>query len=722
MAKSKVVSFEDLAALKERLEQASSAPTDSGQATTVTNVTEEVNLDELDIEAALASIMHTRTSLQEAGSVDDEELKAAVARKENARIQLPQLYEARTDLNARLKNLRPQIKIATQHNLAEKVAFLSGQIGEAEKALTYANRLIKAIEDRYPDVASEIAGSQSRMSFVRGALARFAQNEAGQYTASGTVNPAPATIAETTAFLTGLIEKISTGERAFMRPRQDSETALVVTAKGSWVSMYPEILEISELGVALTRYRMAIETADRQRLELWAAGLVEAGYLLSSKMAQAMKETGTEGLRRNVLDLVDAGSGYFFMPVRINNLRCNVTSYQEVRNPQMLVRVFPGSIAAHVMRFDRVTAPQAVEEIFGKEGATRHKVTVPFNTVAELLDPKGSVGKRIPENLRKALVSAHNFAQRQRQEQADLAQIRNVSGLENLITIEEMGHENTGTAVVSVSEYSEEDESYRTYPLAMRVVSDGNVARPGLATSRSKEGWLYKALLKDDVKVTEFFARVQDGTFSNAKLQDVAVRNEGFEVDWLVARAAGTHNAELISAKNGNVSALCLTVADGGRDGTFVVTVPVHDRNPGGAPRDRRQTRDKGREAAYVVTRSGDTIMFVAGLTGYSRTKLETSGCKFNEPYAIELLADYPRYVLRTVFCVVTKTEREKAPTHLLRTSTKPVTVTAVPSEATPVPQVDEPVGEPMEELYGDVLDVAESGYVEDDSADETDA
>lgn len=712
----KVVGLEGLSVLKQKLEgeQAPSA-LDGTLVTGVQVGSEEINLDdELGIQGILASIMHARVKLQEAGSVDDEELKTAVARKENARVQLPQLYEARVDLEARLKDMRSQVKIATQHKLTDKVTLLSSQIGEAERALTHASRLIKAIEDRYPDMAAEFTVSHDRMSFVRSALARFAQNEAGQYTASGTVNPAPATIAEATTFLTGLIEKISTGERAFMRTRQDGETALVVTAKGSWVSMYPEILEINELGVALIRYRMAIETAERQKLEQWAAGLVEARYLLSPKMVQAMKEKGAEGLRRNLLDLVDAGSGYFFMPVN-NNDRCVVGSYAEVRRPEVLVRIIvPEEVrtAAYVIQFNRVTAPQVVDGVFGKEGS-RHYVTVRFNTVAELLDPEGLVGKRIPENLRKALVSAYNFAQRQRQEQADLAEIRNVRKVELLRTVEEISTGRAGTAVISVSEYSEEGESYRTYPLAMRVVSDGNVTRPGLATSRSKEGWLYKAL-KDDVKVTEFFARAKDGTFSNVKLQDVAVRNEEFEVDWLVARAAVTHNAELISAKNGNVGALCLMVADGGRDGTFVITVPVHDRKPGS--KDRHQSRDKGRKAAYVVTRSGDTITFVTGLTGYSRTKLETSGCKFNEPYAIEFLADYPRYVLRTLFCAVTGvTDRDKAPLHLLRT--KPVAaVTVVPSEVTPAPQVDESVEEP----YGDVLDVADRDYIEDDPADET--
>ncbi|MDP3769861.1 MAG: hypothetical protein Q8R40_02910 [bacterium] len=707
MAKEKVASLEDLAALKVRLQQEAPSvpvvPTDTTFGSIpVSNSGSEVNFDELDLDAALASIMGKLRASKEAASTGDEELEAAIARKENARTRLPEFYASRRELTALLAEKHPKLVIAKQHKITDVVASLSVHVSEAQKALDHSNRLIEAIEGKYPDMVAELKAGQDRTGFVQSVLARFAKNETGQYVASSTVNPAPATIDAANTFLTGLITQISTGEKAVLRPRQDGETAVVVTAQGSWVSKYPEILEINELGVALTRYRIAIDTAGRQKIEQWAAGLVKDGYLLSPQMVKAMKEKGMKGLRRNLLDLVEnPESGYLFVPVS-NHARCTVTSYMDVRRPEVLVRVSPReSAVGYVIKFCQVNVPQLMEDVFGKEGTTRHKVTVTFNNVAELLDEKGPVGRRIPKNLRDALQNALNVATRQRQEWADLAEIRNVSGLEDLRTIDAISQGMAGTAVISLSEYSEEGES-RTYPLAMRVVSDGTVVRPGKVTSRSKEGWLYKAL-KDGAKVTELFARAKDGTFSNAKLQDVVVRNEEFEMDWLLLLAANQHNAELVSAKNGNVGGLCLTVAEGGRDGTFVVTVPVHDRKPG-TPRNRRGVRDNGRLAAYVVARSGDTVTFTDGLTGYSRSKLESSGCKFSEPYAIGSLPDFPRYLMRTVLCAVTRTERDKAPAYLLRVM---AVVTAVPSgsqasEAPVDPVDDEPVNESVDEGLSD--------------------
>ena len=631
---------------------------------------DELDIDELDIDAILASLSAATQGLAER----DEEIQRAIqeqaarevteqreaeqreAAKSLARTRLAELYSATSRLQSMLEN-------------ANKVGMVG--VKQAQETMAMSLRGVKILEEKYPELKREIQGSFSRQVAAREVITRFVRDDTG-YATKGTPNPTAATVKEATSFLAGVVKQVATGKDGLLRPREGDEKATLVTADGSWVSKYPEIVEITEMCAVFTDYRIAVEKADRQRLENWAAGLVNSNpaFLLTPDMVDTMKGKEQEGFRRNIRDAFERPGGYVFMPVN-TRMRCDVTSYMGVRVPEVLVRIWPAQATGgkkYVIRFDRATVPQIVSEVFGK-GPIYHPVTVKFDGLDELVAAKSG----IPEVLRNALVSALSFADRQRKEQADLAVIRDVATLgDGWVTVEDISKGEAGIAVVSIPSYVEYDEKAkrdRKYPLGMQMVSDGTTVKPGLATLRSKEGWMYKTLAKDGgMKVRDMFVRGKDGALSNAKLQDVFVRNEsGFEMNHLMDAAGMEHKAQRISAKNGNVSGLCFMQADGGRDGTYVGSVIVFDKKPHHMTKmGRQQTRENGREAAYVMTRSGDTITFVAGLTAYSCAKFEASGLKFGEVYAINALTDYARYVVRTLYCAVTATARDKVPAYLL--------------------------------------------------------
>ncbi|MEK9195111.1 MAG: hypothetical protein AAB975_01950, partial [Patescibacteria group bacterium] len=223
-------------------------------------------------------------------------------------------------------------------------------------------------------------------------------------------------------------------------------------------------------------------------------------------------------------------------------------------------------------------------------------------------------------------------------------------------TVNQLADGASGIAVIRIP------KSRYSFNVGFQIVSDGITVLPGpVATERSKKASVYEEII-DGKPVVEFFARAKDGSFVNKELQELAIRNEAFELSWLMPAAVIRHTAQYVSVDN--VSSLVMLTDEGGRNGTYVFKISV---KASASTVNKQEETEVYREVevAYVVTRESDTITFVEGLTRHSVDRLVEQGFALDTPYALGELRGFVLHILQKVYSKVSDTRYDEFPEHL---------------------------------------------------------
>ncbi|TSC67288.1 MAG: hypothetical protein G01um101466_747, partial [Parcubacteria group bacterium Gr01-1014_66] len=232
----------------------------------------------------------------------------------------------------------------------------------------------------------------------------------------------------------------------------------------------------------------------------------------------------------------------------------------------------------------------------------------------------------------------------------------------------------SGVAVICVPRGRERNG----FDIGFEIQSDGKTIRPGsTATDWSKKLPIYEEIM-DGKSVDEFFARAKDGSFCNEALQDLAVRNEAFDLKWLVPAAIATHKAEQVSADN--VAGIVM-LSHGSQHGKYILQVPVKYKHG---------DKEMYRNVAYVVTRENDTLNFVAGLTRYSVDRFSAEGCALNTPYNLGELKGFILHVLQITYSKALGTPYDKFPDNLKSQWVRAKSASAVQTDEGPAPREEE--------------------------------
>ncbi|MEK7082746.1 MAG: hypothetical protein AAB972_01125, partial [Patescibacteria group bacterium] len=330
----------------------------------------------------------------------------------------------------------------------------------------------------------------------------------------------------------------------------------------------------------------------------------------------------------------------------------DLLSYRNV-NPE--IRVECGDIKEgnkkHMLRVASVTAPQYVEDFFFPEAAGGKCIlpTFYFDDIHEIMTWQG-----INLVIRDSLTNGIRLAESWEKEADVMQKLGHVSDITK--TVNQLADGASGIAVIRIP------KSRYSFNVGFQIVSDGITVLPGpVATERSKKASVYEEII-DGKPVVEFFARAKDGSFVNKKLQELAIRNEAFELSWLMPAAVIRHTAQYVSVDN--VSSLVMLTDEGGRNGTYVFKISV---KASASTVNKREETEVYREVevAYVVTRESDTITFVEGLTRHSVDRLVEQGFALDTPYALGELRGFVLHILQKVYSKVSDTRYDEFPEHL---------------------------------------------------------
>lgn len=570
------------------------------------------------IEEALARILQTCDSLGQ--SVDDD-LEAAIARRERGREQLVVLFVKQDQLQAMIPEIEQKLARAESYHLNDFVISYTKSLTDAREALVLCQRGIGKMGGEYPEVVGEIKEEREVRRVADDVLVSLAQDDEGRYTAE---IPQPSS-AEAREWFEAIMKEV-VASKMVLTPIAE-EKALLQSAVGSWTPRLASVQAV-EAYAALLGYQRAIQKMERTKSREWVNGLIASSFLIPPDEVERQKRDYRSGAQRTILDLLEQGSGYCFIRVYTNK-KTRIEPYASLYYPEAKIE-YDGTATKHTIRITAVTVPHLVEDFF-KKGVQIFTFDDPYE-----LAERTSVALVV----RTALDRALRYGRQRRKSDEEINDIR----IADAIELADLADGKSGTAVVFIPGQ-----------VCMQLVGDGETVVVGKMTDRSKEHWLYEAVGRG-VPVKTFFARNVAGEFADPQLQKMAVENEVSEVSQRVSLA----HAERILAASNNVTHLVMPVDQGGWDGIYVFMAVLYGRT------ERGVKVEPDRHVGYVARRSGDSIEFMEALSRFSSRRFEASGLAFHKPYAlVGGLNDYGLFLLRSLYCAVTRTPREKAPEHL---------------------------------------------------------
>lgn len=613
---------------------------------------------DMEDEDGLAAIIRARMARRQqfVASRDsrDAGLRQNRERGEKNEVNLRDLYRERSEVEKLLQEEILKLSEAkTAHFGPHDLAVLRVGVEELTEDFASIKGTINALEAKYPDIKAKLAEERHVVVLRQQFLERFAKeignDGMSRYIAKGTPNPSAASVKDMDAFFKKGIREAENLGVIVSVPK--GEPAAFVAHDGSrWNPGHPEISEGAEVCKELGIYEKAIQGAEQEKLKEWADKDAAAGLLLTPSQTEAQKKSLHN--RHSLLNLVRFGEGFCFVSIE-SKRPAELLSYSSVR-PEMKVEYGDNKEGnkKHMLRVTSVTAPQFVEDFFFPEGSGGKCVTPMF----DFDDLREVTTWRINALIRDSLTKGIRRAESWEKKTGVMKELSDINRVSNIKTLDQLSDGAAGTAVVYApkSKYSN-----NTFDIGFEVVSDGVTVRPGpLAIDYSRKLPVYEEIM-DGKPVAEFFARAKDGSFCNKNLQELARRNEAFELSWLIPAAATEYTAEEVSADN--VAGLVMLSEAGGRGGTYVFKVSVKDK--------RKEDGDTEayRQVAYAVRRESDTLVFIAGLTRYSADRFTEQGFAFNTPYALALgeLRGFILHILRRIYIKVSDMPFDKLPEHL---------------------------------------------------------
>ena len=582
---------------------------------------------------------------------EDATLEVKRNRVISAEKNLRALYHQMPVIESALAGERQKLAVAVAQGFRDQVKACQIRIDELESVLAASAKNIAVLEARYPELKAKIESEWLLVVRHHEFLAYFARETKDDgltyhYTAKGVPTPGSSTLALCDTFLKARVEAAIGGD--IITEAKGAQALFVGRDGGRWVPKHPEIEDGAEICRAMTEYAHVMRWADQERLEKIADQDVQDKVLLPPSEVARLKEHPEN--QHNILRLIEARHGFCIVRVR-SDAECDLMSYRGVCSNEMLVEyIFDEKRAKeHTIRIAAVTAPHLVDAFFypGGEKYPRNLV-FGFNHPHDMLR-----WERTEKIVKDSLIDAFRKAEYR---QKEVAVLQELSEITDLKTVDEIADGTAGTAVVLIPKY------HNRFDLGFAVVSDGTTVKAGLATEKSQKLRLYEDLL-DGQPVAEFFIRNADGSFRNEDLEHIAVLNEtSSELGWLIPGFAATYAAEQISAAN--ISGLTMPVEEGGKDGTYLFTVSVRDRD---SAKEREKTRYSyvDREVGYVVARTNDKVVFVDGLTRYSRDRFVGQGFAFGAPYALNEVRGRILYVLQRLMIEVAGMAYGALPEHL---------------------------------------------------------
>lgn len=605
-------------------------------------------------EDALADIISARLARREqfvaTRNARDMGLRQRRDRLEKNEMNMRDLYREKPEIERLLQEEIRKLAEAKRNSLIHDIPVLQTGVQELTEDLVNVATAITVLETRYPELKAKLEEEQKVIAAHRRFLERFSKEVVGEtvrYIGNGTPTPRAADIKAADHFLEKSIKDAS--ELLLIVSVTKVEEALFVAHDGSrWNPQHPELAEGIEVCSELALYEQAIKAADQERLRVWAERDREAGLLLAPQTTATQKKDPRN--RHSIVNMVRCGDGYCFVPI-MSKKSADLLTYSNVF-AEMRVEYGDNKEGnkKHMLRVTAVTAPQFVEDVFFPEAAAGKCVTPTFyfDDLHEI-----STWRRINAMIRESLTNAVRWAESKEREIAVMEELGDISRLKNLKTLVQLADGVAGIAVIRIPK-----SKYGNTEVGFQIVSDGMIVRPGsVATDRSKKLSVYEAIL-DGKPVTEFFARAKDGSFVNEQLQDFAVRNESFELNWLVPIAVAEYTAEQVS--NVNIVALVMpTNGDGGgKNGKYVLRTSVKEKHG---------EVEVYREVGYVVAREDEKIIFVEGLTPYSVTRFRKQGFALNTPYMLGDLRGFILYLLQRVYCKALDVHYDELPEFLKR-------------------------------------------------------
>lgn len=560
------------------------------------------------------------------------------------------LYQEKPEVGKLLQEEMRKLTEARKAGLTHDIPILQAGVQALTQDLTDITGMITALEARYPELKAKLDEERRTVAALQRFLERFAkevgEDGALRYTAHGTPNPGTADIKTVVTFLEASIKEAS----QFLIVLTDSTTrSLFVSSDGKrWAPKYPHIPQGIEVCSELAGYAEAIRAVKQKKLQQLADEDMQAGLLLTSQEVARQKKDPHN--RYNIVNLVRYGDGFCFIP-NASKKSTTLTGYSGVPS-EIKVECASNSeeTKRNVLKVTAVTMPSCVEDFFFPEEG-KGKLIKPvfyFNDLHEI-----STWRRIHPDVRESLVRAVRWAEGKERETAVMEELGDVGNVDDLRTIHQLADGAVGMAVVHIlrSRYTNDG------PIGFQMVSDGVMVRPGSrATEKSKKLPVYEEIL-DGKPVAEFFTRTKEGLFANAELQEIAVRNEFFELKWLVPVAAAEHHADLVDADN--IRAMIMPNNNGGVNGTYVFQTSVTERHRG------KEEATIYHEVAYVVRHMDNTLTFVSGLTRYSTGRLTQQGFAFDRPYDLGDLKGYLLHVLQRAYCKILDVDNDELPEHL---------------------------------------------------------
>lgn len=617
-----------------------------------------VEVDEDGLADIIRARLARRQEFVETRNARDMGLRQRRDRLEKNEVNLRDLYREKPEVEKLLQEEVRKLAEAKKAQLTHDIPVLQAGVQVLTEDLVDIKRAITALETRYSELKGKLDEEQRVIAAHQRFLERFAkdvgEDSVAQYTAKGTPTPGVDTIKAADTFLETSIKEASA---ALIVLSDNTTTSLFFFSDGRrWIPQYPQLSEGIEVCRELTNYAQALLSAKHKKLQQWADEDVEAGLLLTPQNAAQQKKDPRN--RHNIVNMVRCGDGFCFVPVKVSarapdklkkpsELPYYSTAGSEIKveygkNPERTKR--------HMLRVTAVTTPQFVEDIFFPEGnGTLVRPTFYFDDLHEI-----STWRRINPVVRDALTAGVRWAQVKEKEIADMEELGNVSGISCLRTIYQLADGAVGTAVVHAPRPR---YGYGGFAIGFQMVSDGVTVRPGpRATERSKKLPVYEEIL-DGKPVAEFFARKKDGSFANEELQELAIRNEAFELGWLMPSVAAAHNAERVCADN--IAAMIMPDDESGDRGAYVFQVSVAEKHRG------KEETTSYHEVAYVVVRTDNALTFVAGLTPYSCSRLIQQGFALNAPYDLGELKGYILHVFQRLYCKMLDVDHNELPEHL---------------------------------------------------------
>lgn len=364
--------------------------------------------------------------------------------------------------------------------------------------------------------------------------------------------------------------------------------------------------------------------------------ITRKGEFLDSELDLFRKEQNvvrkaSEWLANNGYYVTHVGRGFIVLEHRDGKFLAVKTS--DVRTGRALFTVPDRETGARVAR-------KSAPEINNSGMAV-----TPSNLEGVWYDP---LRQALEEDLRRETESAN------RRETAD--ELRDVSQLENPLTLTGIAEGGVGLAPVSIS--YEDPETGRRHTVTFQVTGNGTTFSvtgtvPGTETTikRVKRDRLTRKIVSSKPFLPDFIGKETPLAVleSDPLWRLVRELNREFEVSWQLDREAGQRNAVRVSAEN-----LDGLTAIEGTDGLYAVRATI-----------RKNTADRGQKpnyrynpVGYIVERKNSKVEIVWAVTGTSaafanelRGELEVS----NLPWRMKL-------ILGNVFWAVRKTD---APEHL---------------------------------------------------------